>query len=184
MYVFFSHRHKIECFMKCRYDITWRQMSAMAPKFLTLNSSVNTLRPSQYGRHFPDDILKCSFLNEDVWISLTISLKCVRKVRINNIPSLVQIMAWRRPGDKPLSEPMMISLLTHICVTRPQWVNSSFRRTSNLNAFGPLWGINCWIPLQRTSDAETFACHNDINFFREFRLALIEIVYKHRLSNT
>ena len=25
-------------------------------------------------------------------------------------------------GDKPLSEPMMICLLTHICVTRPQWV--------------------------------------------------------------
>ena len=33
-------------------------------------------------------------------------------------------MAWRRPGAKPLSEPMMVSLLTHICVTRPQWVNS------------------------------------------------------------
>ena len=33
-------------------------------------------------------------------------------------------MAWRRPGDKPLSEPMMVKLLTHICVTRPQWVNS------------------------------------------------------------
>ena len=50
-------------------------------------------------------------------------MKCVRKVRINNIPSLVQIMAWRRPGNKPLSEPMMVSLLTHICVIRPQWVN-------------------------------------------------------------
>ena len=32
-------------------------------------------------------------------------------------------MAWRRPGDKPLSEPMMVSLPTHICVTRPQWVD-------------------------------------------------------------
>ena len=32
-------------------------------------------------------------------------------------------MASRRPGDKPLSEPRMESLLTHICVTRPQWVN-------------------------------------------------------------
>ena len=41
---------------------------------------------------------------------------------INNIPALVQIMAWRRPGDKPISEPVMVSLLTHICVTRPQWV--------------------------------------------------------------
>ena len=42
---------------------------------------------------------------------------------INNIPALVQIMAWRRPGDKPLSEPMITYLLTHICVTRPQWIN-------------------------------------------------------------
>ena len=41
---------------------------------------------------------------------------------INNIPALVQIMAWRRQGDKPLSKPMMGSFLTHICVTRPQWV--------------------------------------------------------------
>ena len=44
----------------------------------------------------------------------------VPKGPINNIPALIQIMAWRRPGDKPLSEPMMVSLLTHICVTRPQ----------------------------------------------------------------
>ena len=28
-------------------------------------------------------------------------------------------MAWRRLGAKPLSEPIMISLLTHICVTQP-----------------------------------------------------------------
>ena len=32
-------------------------------------------------------------------------------------------MAWRRLGDKPLSEAMMVSLPTHIYVTRPQWVN-------------------------------------------------------------
>ena len=34
-------------------------------------------------------------------------------------------MAWRRPGDKPLSEPMMVGLTTHICVTRPQRVKDS-----------------------------------------------------------
>ena len=33
-------------------------------------------------------------------------------------------MAWCRPGDKPLSVPMMIILLTHICVTCPQWVKA------------------------------------------------------------
>ena len=84
---------------------------------------VNTLRPRQNGRHFPD-ILKCIFVNENVWISIKISLKFVLKGSISNILALVQIMAWRRPGDKLLSEPMMVSLLMHICVTRPQWVNS------------------------------------------------------------
>ena len=48
----------------------------------------------------------------------------VFKVRVSNIPSLVQIMAWRRPGGKLLSEPMMGNSLTHIGVTRPQWVKA------------------------------------------------------------
>ena len=87
--------------------------------------SLNTLRPRQNGRHFADDIFKCIFLNENIWIAIKNPLKLVPKGPINNIPALVRIMAWRRPGDKPLSEPMMASLLTHICVTRPQWVNTS-----------------------------------------------------------
>ena len=62
------------------------------------------------------------FQNENIWILIKISLKFVPKGSINNIPALVQIMAWHRPGDKPLSEPMMVSLLTQVRVTRPQWV--------------------------------------------------------------
>ena len=84
---------------------------------------VNTLRPRQNGRHFPD-IFKWIFLNENIWIWINISLKFVPRGPINNIPTLVQVMAWRRPGDKPLSEPMMVRLPTHICVTRPQWVKT------------------------------------------------------------
>ena len=45
-------------------------------------------------------------------VLIKIWLKFVPKGPINNIPALVKIMAWRRPGDKPLSEPMMIRLLT------------------------------------------------------------------------
>ena len=85
---------------------------------------LNTLRPRQNGRHFPDDIFKCIFLNENGRISIKMSLKIVPKGPINYIPALVQIMAWRRPGDKPLSEPMLVSLLMHVCVTRPQWFNT------------------------------------------------------------
>ena len=47
-------------------------------------------------------------------------LQLVPKGPINNIPALVQIMAWCQPGDKPFSEPMMVSLLMHICVTLPE----------------------------------------------------------------
>ena len=64
------------------------------------------------------------FFNESLWISPINSLKCFLKVQINTIPALVQIMAWHLPDDKPLSETMMVSLRMHICVTRPQWVNS------------------------------------------------------------
>ena len=85
---------------------------------------LNTLRPRQNGRHFPGDIFKWIFLNENVWISIKIWLKFVPRVPISHIPALVQIMAWRQPGDKPLSEPMRVCLLMHICVTRPQWVNA------------------------------------------------------------
>ena len=95
----------------------------------------NTLRPRQNGRHFPDDIFKCIFLNENEWISIKISLKLVPKFPINNIPALVQIMAWRRPGDKPLSEPMTVILLTDICVTRPQWVNQLRYKCTALYTF-------------------------------------------------
>ena len=91
--------------------------------------SVNTLRPRQNGRHFADDILKRIFLNENIWIPIKISLKFVPKGSINDIPALVQIMAWHRPGDKPLSEPMMVNLPTHICVTRPRWVNEESTNT-------------------------------------------------------
>ena len=86
-------------------------------------SLFKTLRLRQSCRHFSDNIFKYIFISENIWISFKILLKLVPKVRINNIPALVQIMAWCQPGDKPLSEPMMISLLTHICVTRPRWVN-------------------------------------------------------------
>ena len=94
---------------------------------LLLSHSVinqNTLRLRQNSRHFADDILKCMFLHKDVWVSIKISLKFVPRGPINNIPALVQIMAWRRPGNKPLSEPMMASLLKYVCVTPPQWVKN------------------------------------------------------------
>ena len=85
--------------------------------------TLNTLRPIRNEQHFADDTFKRIFLHENVWILIETPLKFVPKAPINNIPALVKIMAWRRPGGKPLSEPMMVRLPTHICVFQPQWVN-------------------------------------------------------------
>ena len=51
-----------------------------------------------------DDIFKCIFLNR---IPIQISLKFNQGSPIDNKPALVQVMAWRRTGDKPLPELML-----------------------------------------------------------------------------
>ena len=107
----------------------------------------NTLRLRQNGCHFAD-ILKCIFLHENVGIWIKISLKFVPKDQINNIPALVEIMAWRRRtasaqcqiksgflwhvhavyhflytiGNKPLSEPMVA------------WFSDTYIHHSNLKS--------------------------------------------------
>ena len=105
------------------WDTMWCHCNGWS-KTVGMNSQglVNTLRPRQNGRHFPDDIVKRIFLNENIRISIKIWLKFALKGPINNIPSLVQLMAWHRPGNKTLFEPTMVRLLTYICVTQPQWV--------------------------------------------------------------
>ena len=61
-------------------------------------------------------------------ISIKVSLQFSPKGLIDNIPALVQIMAWHRPCDKPLSETVVVSLLTYVCATRPQWVYVIYKK--------------------------------------------------------
>ena len=53
------------------------------------------------------DIFKCVFSNENFRITIQISLKFVPMSPTHNTTALVQVMAWRRTGDKPLSEQML-----------------------------------------------------------------------------
>ena len=94
-------------------------------------------------RHF-----QVHFRNENVWIPIKNSLKFVPKDPID-IPSLVQIMAWRRLGDKPLSEPMMVSLPTHICVTWLQRVKMLDAKNTIFSpeAFNDQDSENCTCPV-------------------------------------
>ena len=63
---------------------------------ITRGQPVNTLRLKTNDHNFPDNISQCIFLNENVWISIKISLKVDPKGSINNISALVQIMALTR----------------------------------------------------------------------------------------
>ena len=81
---------------------------------------INTLRPRQSGSHLPYNNFKVICFYENCCIFIKILLKFIPRGPINTIPALVQIIAWCRLGGKPLPEPMMISVLTYTCVTRPQ----------------------------------------------------------------
>ena len=67
-----------------------------------------TLRVIQNGHHFADDMFNCIFLNEYLWILDEISLKYIPLGLIDNIAALLQILACRLFGAKPLSEAMVV----------------------------------------------------------------------------
>ena len=62
---------------------------------------LNQSPPGQNGHHFPNDIFK-----DISWMKF-LYLESILKIPINNILTLLQIMAWRRSDDKPVSEPML-----------------------------------------------------------------------------
>ena len=82
-------------------------------------------------------------------------MKFVFKSPVNNIPVLGQIMAWRRPYDKPLSKPMVVSLLTHICVNRPLWVNMIYLSIFS-GSFHWHWAIYDFFPVRMK-----YSCKNN-----------------------
>ena len=107
------------------FDLFWR---------IYCFGEMNTLRPKQNGCHFADDIFK--------YISWMNTYEFRSRFSLNNILTWAQIMNWRRTGDKPLSEPMMVSLPTHICVcvSRPQWVKL-LCFSNQLDGFTATWKI-------------------------------------------
>ena len=122
-------------------EIRWNQNVYVVVEYAIFSFLwFNTLRLRQNDCHFADDIFKCIFLNENIGVAIKISPKFVPKGPINNIPTLIQIMACCWPGDKPLSEPMMVSLLMHICImhiciTQLQWVGKIFIIVSHRDSY-------------------------------------------------
>ena len=111
----------IRCSSRIIHGLFAHALSRKSQIIYVSNICVNRLRPKRNGHHFTDEFFKCIFFNKNVWISIKLSPKFVPKRPICNIAALVQIMAWYRPGNKPLSETTMVSLPTHICITQPQF---------------------------------------------------------------
>ena len=82
------------------------QMDKTGIKHMDKQIEMNSSPPGQNGCHFTDDNFRCIFVNENFFL-IKISLKFVPKGPIDNDPALVKIMAWRRIGDKLLSEPLL-----------------------------------------------------------------------------
>ena len=133
------------------------------PYFERCISEVNihkVLYLTHWGRDKMDIISQMAFWSEfswmkgiSAWIPIKISVKVVPKGPINNIPALVLIMAWHRPGNKPLSEPMMVRLLIYIYASfnlnelwaqRCFWNSTLDPEPQHLKEFTTAWLRHYW----------------------------------------
>ena len=71
------------------------------------HSELTNLRPRQNDHHLADGFFKFIFFTENCYVSIQLSLRYVPTCPTDINSALVYIMAWRRTGDKPLSEPMV-----------------------------------------------------------------------------
>ena len=105
---------------------------------------INTLRPRQNGCLFADDTFNRIFVNENVRIAIKFSLKFAPKGPINNIPALVQVMAWRRSGDKPYLNqwwPVQLRIYASLGLNE---LNGRIVHTNNSNSLLP-WKAHVWL---------------------------------------
>ena len=106
---------------------------------------VNTLRQWQNGRHFVNDIFKCIFLNINVWIPIEISLKFNPGVQLTIFQHWFSQWLGNRCQSHCLNQWWLPSLPTHICFTRPLWVNKIVLRLTQ-----PVFSICIYCILNRT----------------------------------
>ena len=82
----------------------------MEPILQRLCEHINSSPLNKMAATLADDKFRCIFLNGSDRIPIRFPLKFVRRSPIYNKPALVQMMAWRWIGDKPLSEPMLAQI--------------------------------------------------------------------------
>ena len=83
---------------------------------------LKTMRPRQDCRHFQDAIFKSFFVKENIWISIQILLKCVPGVKLTIFQHWFRKWLGAEQVARHYFNRCLYALLSHICVTRPQWV--------------------------------------------------------------
>ena len=93
-------------------------------------------------------------MNEKFCFSIRFSLKFVPKGPFDNKLAMVQVMAWRRTGDKPLPEPMLTHFPDAYIGTRGRWVMkpTKFSNISVWTLKGPL--LLTWICFNPSMDKQ------------------------------
>ena len=88
-----------------------------------LYAHFNTLRQKQNGRHFLDDFSNAFSWKKIYEFQLRFNFFRSLCLRVQLLTFRHRLRQWLGAGDRPLSGPMLVSLPTHICITRLQWVN-------------------------------------------------------------
>ena len=113
---------------------------------------------------FTDDIFKLIFMNENDIILIQISLRFVPRSLIDNNPSLVRVMAWRRTGNNPLPEPMLIQSPG----ARGRWFNLSSGETLKLLYCFDIWQASRQYICRGTCHISCFQLVHRFNIFTHF----------------
>ena len=141
-------------------------LSPLSPYGVASPQWVNSSPPGQNGWHIADDTFKCIFVNENFCILIRISVKGP----IANKPALVQVMSWRRTGDRPLSEPMLTQFtdaymrhqgeMSSLTGSMEIWMKKCRIIILKLISVIGCWDISCeialmWLPLYHANEQST-----------------------------
>ena len=106
--------------------------------FFNINAVLKLIKSTHWGRNKWPPLSRWHFrmhyLEKQFWFQIWFTFHWnFFLCSIDNKMALVQVMAWHRPGEEPLSEPMMVRLLTEIWAMRPEWVNPQARQKKCLH---------------------------------------------------
>ena len=118
-----SHSKTVTLILYTTYMVDISRLTTTPTLYLGLIELLTHWGRDKMAATLIDDIFKCNFVNENVLISIRTPLNFVPKGPIDNKSSLVQVMAWCRQATSHYLNQWWLSLLMHICVTWPQWVN-------------------------------------------------------------